>query len=176
MAEFIKKIFQSKILGECLIIFVTVGLHSKGFDRLIKKMDDIAGEIDEKVIIQIGSTKYIPKNAEYFDFIDIKSLTKLIKEARIIVCHGGAGTIITSLELKKPVIAVPRLKKFNESIDDHQFELIDALAKDGKILTVKNIDQLGDVIKNIDQNKIEIEMERGQLISALKNYISTLEK
>jgi UDP-N-acetylglucosamine:LPS N-acetylglucosamine transferase len=35
-------------------IFVTVGMHYLGFDRLVKAMDYIAGNIDDKVIMQIG--------------------------------------------------------------------------------------------------------------------------
>ena len=33
-------------------------------------MDEIAEKIEEKVIMQIGYTKYQPKNAEFFDFVD----------------------------------------------------------------------------------------------------------
>jgi UDP-N-acetylglucosamine transferase subunit ALG13 len=47
------------------MIFVTVGTHYQGFDRLIRKMDEIAGKIEEDVIMQIGSTQYKPINAKY---------------------------------------------------------------------------------------------------------------
>jgi len=29
-------------------------MHKQGFERLIKKMDEIAGKIDEEIIMQIG--------------------------------------------------------------------------------------------------------------------------
>ncbi|RKY56218.1 MAG: beta-1,4-galactosyltransferase, partial [Candidatus Neomarinimicrobiota bacterium] len=38
------------------MIFVTVGSHYKGFERLVEKMDEIAGKIEEEVIMQIGYT------------------------------------------------------------------------------------------------------------------------
>ena len=50
------------------MIFATVGLHYMGFERLIRKMDELAGEIDEEVIIQTGHTKYQPRNAAFFAF------------------------------------------------------------------------------------------------------------
>ena len=53
------------------MIFVTTGTHSQGFDRLIQKMDEIAGKINEEVIMQIGSAKYKPKNAKFFNFIKL---------------------------------------------------------------------------------------------------------
>ncbi|MDI6655433.1 MAG: beta-1,4-galactosyltransferase, partial [Candidatus Hydrothermarchaeota archaeon] len=44
------------------MIFVTVGTHNQSFERLVKKADEIAGKIGEKVVIQTGHTKYKPKN------------------------------------------------------------------------------------------------------------------
>ena len=52
------------------MIFATIGTHNIGFERLVVKMDEIAGRIDEEVVIQIGSTRYTPKHAGYFDFTD----------------------------------------------------------------------------------------------------------
>ena len=34
---------KRRTLGERLLIFVTVGNHDQGFERLIRKMDEIAG-------------------------------------------------------------------------------------------------------------------------------------
>ena len=51
------------------MIFVTDGTHYQGFDRLITKMDEVAGKIDDEVAIQIGSSKYHPKNAKWFTFL-----------------------------------------------------------------------------------------------------------
>lgn len=34
------------------MIFVTVGMHNQGFDRLIEKCDLLAGQIEDKMIIQ----------------------------------------------------------------------------------------------------------------------------
>lgn len=43
------------------MIFVTIGTHPGQFDRLIKKIDEIAPQIDEEIIIQTGFTNYVPK-------------------------------------------------------------------------------------------------------------------
>ena len=48
------------------MIFVTVGNHSQGFDRLIQKMDEVAIDLDEKVVMQTGTATYEPKNVEHF--------------------------------------------------------------------------------------------------------------
>ena len=48
------------------MILVTVGTHVLGFDRLVKKMDEIASKIDEEVIIQIGNTVIHTKTYKIF--------------------------------------------------------------------------------------------------------------
>jgi beta-1,4-N-acetylglucosaminyltransferase len=95
-----------------LVIFVIVGMHYQGFERLVRKMDEAASLINEKIIMQIGYTKYLPKHTEYFRFKDEDAEIKsLIKEARLVVCQG-AMSIIDCLLLGTPVIAVPRLQVY----------------------------------------------------------------
>jgi UDP-N-acetylglucosamine transferase subunit ALG13 len=158
------------------VIFVSVGMHTQGFIRLIQKMDEIAEIINEEVIMQIGFTEYQPKNAKFFDFItDFKKLTKLFREARIVVCHGGAGTIITALNQGTPVISVPRLKKYHEILDNHQIELLEAFEKEGIITVVRDINNLENIVKNHDGNPIKIKKERRLLMSALKYFLKKFE-
>jgi UDP-N-acetylglucosamine transferase subunit ALG13 len=156
------------------MIFVTVGTHYQGFDRLIKKADEIAGKIDEKVIAQIGSTKFLPKNMIYFKFIkDEKKLLELHREARIIISHAGAGTLFTIFNNEKPVVIVPRLKKFNEAIDNHQLELSEVLKNEKKAVVVYNIDNLEKALK---QAKKITFIKNKKLVNFLKNYITDMEK
>ena len=160
------------------MIFVTVGNHYQGFERLIRKMDEIAGNIDEKVIMQIGYTKYKPKNAECFDFIEsYKEIQELNRKARGVVCHGGAGVIITALEQGTPVIAVPRLKKYGEHTDDQQLDIVNAMAKEGKIIAVYDVNDLEDALPTISVNSVMyVGSERIKLANALKEYLKGLEK
>ena len=109
------------------MIFVTIGA-SRGFPRLITRMDEIAGEIDEEVVIQTGFTEYRPFNARYFTFASHDEILELIQQARILVTHG-ASTIVDALRIGHPVIVVPRLKEYGEVINDHQLELCQALEK-----------------------------------------------
>ncbi|MDY6965778.1 MAG: PssE/Cps14G family polysaccharide biosynthesis glycosyltransferase [Halobacteriota archaeon] len=155
------------------MIFVTVGSHYQGFERLIKKMDKIAEKIDEKVIMQIGHTEYAPKNAEYFDFEDYEKIQSLNREARVVVCHGGVGSVITALEQESFVIVVPRLKRFGEVADDHQLEIAGSLAEEGKITVVHDVNDLEEALKDACENNVKIENER-RLIGFLEGYIRGL--
>ena len=133
------------------MIFITVGTHDQGFERLISAMDKLAGKrkIKERVVMQIGSSKYIPKNAEWFRYIGYKRMEELNKKAKIIVTHGGAGSILTALSLDKPTIAVPRLKKMGEAINNHQLDLVKKLEKKGKIIAVYDIKNLNNTILKV---------------------------
>ena len=52
------------------MIFVTLGTQDKKFPRLLQALDKAIekGEIEEKVIVQAGNTKYESENMDIFDF------------------------------------------------------------------------------------------------------------
>ncbi len=99
------------------------------FDRLVRIMDELASETEEKTIIQKGCSSYTPKNAEFFDFVIIDRFIGLCREADIIVGHAGVGSALLARMCKKPFIAVPRNTALGEIFDDHQFELAEYLKK-----------------------------------------------
>ena len=156
------------------MIFVTIGMHTAGFERLIKKMDEVAGTINEEVVMQIGHTKYTPRNAKYFQFTTAEELKALFQEARVVVTHG-AMTIIDALEQGTPVVAVPRLEKYREHINDHQLYFVQELERDGKVIAVYNVDKLEEALKKTDLKPPELAKDR-RLVHALKGYIAQFER
>ena len=83
------------------MILVTVGTHDQGFDRLVRSMDQLAIQFDERVIIQRGSSTYRPRYAEHFRFTTSQKMAGLTQEAQVVVCHAAAGAIILKLELRQ---------------------------------------------------------------------------
>jgi UDP-N-acetylglucosamine transferase subunit ALG13 len=160
-------------LGECALIFVTVGNHDQGFDRLIQKMDEIAGNIDERVVMQVGYTTYKPVNAEYFSFVEsFEEILRLNREARVVVSHAGAGSIVTALKEKTPVIVVPRLKKYNEHMNDHQLEIAKAMSENECVTVIYDIEALDDCLK-LDFNFVD-ECNENRLVYSLRTYLSSI--
>ena len=115
------------------MILVTLGTQDKSFVRLLKAIDrEIKkGNIKEKVVVQAGYTKYNSKNMEIFDLTTPDEIDKLMKEARIVITHGGVGSILNALKYNKPVIAAARLSKYKEHTNDHQKQIIGEFVKDG---------------------------------------------
>lgn len=104
------------------MIFVTVGTHEQQFNRLIKAVDDLVadGTIKEEVIIQKGFSDYEPKHCKAYKLISYKDMQKYYDEARIVITHGGPASFMAVLERGKTPIVMPRLKKFDEHVNDHQ--------------------------------------------------------
>ena len=155
------------------MIFVTVG-GMRGFERLVCQMDLIAGGLVEQVMMQIGSTDYEPRNCDYFRFMSRNDMEKLYADARVVVCHAGTGSILTALEHNKPLVLVPRLRKYGEVFDDHQLEIASEMESRG-ITVVYDISNLQSAVENVDIGPIEIKGETA-LVHMLKEYLDQLER
>ena len=121
------------------MIFVTVGTHHQGFDRLAQAADELAGVMDEQVVIQRGVMAFVPQNARYFDFCTMQEMADWISQARIVIAQAGAGTIITALQQGKPLVVTPRLKAYGENYTDHQIELATELDRQGRAVLVMEL-------------------------------------
>ena len=145
-------------------------MHPRRFDRLLRKMDEIAGSIGEEVVMQIGHTSFRPQNAKWFDFTTDTGIREWCKKARVVVTQP-AMSILAPQEEGLPVIVVPRLKKYDEVIDDHQLYLARELEKEGKVIAVYDVDKLEDVLRRTDLKQTALDKDK-RLIAALKKYIA----
>lgn len=111
------------------MIFVTVGTHEQPFDRLIKEVDRLVSEgfITEKVFIQTGFSTYTPQYCSWKKFLSYDEMNTFIEEANVVITHGGPATFMAVLSKGKKPIVVPRLKQFNEHVNDHQLEFAKAV-------------------------------------------------
>ena len=155
------------------MIFVTVGMHTKGFDRLLKKMDEIAGVLGEEVMMQIGHSGFRPQNAKWFDFTTETGIKEWCKKARVVVTHP-AMSIIDAQEQGTPAIVVPRLQRYNEVIDDHQLDFAKELEKEGKVIAVYDVDNLEAALRKVDLKTPQLTKDK-RLVNALRKYIAQFE-
>lgn len=103
------------------MIFLTVGCRY-GFDRLVHAVDDMvgSGQIQEEVTAQIGLGTYTPRNLHYERFIEGASYDARVRDAHLLIGHAGSGTISLAVNEGKPLLVLPRLKRFHEHVNDHQ--------------------------------------------------------
>lgn len=154
------------------MIFVTLGTQDKEFPRLLKAIDKHIedGRITDKVVAQIGYTKFTSDNMELFDFKSPQELEEYIKDADVIITHGGVGSILDSLKYNKPVIAAARLKKYKEHANDHQIQIVKKYAKEKYILELKDFNQIDRVLKKAKTFKPK------KMVSNNKAFCSKLEE
>ncbi|MEJ2598669.1 MAG: glycosyltransferase [Anaerolineales bacterium] len=120
------------------MILVTVGTHDKGFERLVRAADEMALEFQEQVVIQYGSSRYIPQHAINFRWASSQEMERLTCAARIVITHAAAGSMISILLKKKPMVVVPRSSEYGESIDGHQKQLAKAISGQGTAIQIDN--------------------------------------
>lgn len=137
------------------MILVTLGTQDKTFVRLLEKINQLIdqGLIKDKVVVQAGFTKYSSDNMEIFDLIPQDEFNNLMSKADLVITHGGVGNIISALEKNKKVIAVPRLAKYGEHINDHQTQIIAKFNDLGYIIGLQDVVELDKAIKEVKKFK-----------------------
>lgn len=102
------------------MIFVTVGAQMP-FDRLVRTVDAWAREHGRTdVFAQIGTTDYVPAAIQWTAFLQPEEFRRRYEAAEVIVAHAGTGSIISALQLAKPILVMPRRAALRETRNDHQ--------------------------------------------------------
>ncbi|MBN2372459.1 beta(1,3)galactosyltransferase EpsH [bacterium] len=122
------------------MIFVTVGV-SQPFDRLIKEVDRISKNIPDNMFAQIGRSYYEPGNIPYKRFLSQKEVDDYIEKSRIVITHGGFGSIFGVLSKGKPLISVPKVFELDKT-DNDQTDLVRLLEFEGRLVGVYDIKML----------------------------------
>lgn len=156
------------------MIFVTVGAQMP-FDRLVKTVDQWARERGrDDVFAQIGMSDYRPSNMQWTPFLSTEEFKQRSEAAKVIVAHAGTGSIITALQLGKPILIMPRRANLRETRNDHQ------------VATAEQFRRFDSVAVALDENELitrldEIDNLRGrqsiepyaslELVGAIREFI-----
>lgn len=154
------------------MILVLLGTQNNKFERLLKEIQKCIDNkvITEDVVVQAGSTNFESDNMKIFDLIPEDELNELKKKARIIITHGGVGSIVGCIKIGKKVIAVPRLKEYGEHVNNHQKQIVETFNNQGLIKGVQDLKDLKNAIISID------EFIPSKFISNTENVIKILDK
>jgi beta-1,4-N-acetylglucosaminyltransferase len=106
--------------------------------RLLDTVDDLArrGVFDsERVLIQSGNNPdFKTLNCENKPFCSMDEFEECLKNASLVISHAGCGTLLQAIRLGKVPIVMPRRKKYNEHVNDHQMQLVQALVEQGRVV------------------------------------------
>lgn len=109
------------------MIFVTVGTQLP-FDRLLNAVDDWArANPSQEIVAQTGVSNVTSPRVEALPFVDTARFRALVERADVLVAHAGMGSILTAIELGKPVVVMPRRAALGEHRNDHQLATAEKL-------------------------------------------------
>lgn len=158
------------------MIFVTVGSQKFPFDRLLQKVDQLVRDrvIQEEVFIQTGSSRYVPC-CRHQAFCSQDLFADLMRSCRVLITHGGAGTMVDAVKQGKPVIAVPRLARYAEHVDDHQLELVCQLHNQNLLYACPDVEQLPELLHQLESHTFDrFASNTERFLSSLDEYIRSL--
>jgi UDP-N-acetylglucosamine transferase subunit ALG13 len=125
------------------MIFVTVG-SQEPFDRLIRAIDEWAGlRARADVFAQVAGSTYRAKHIEVTDFVDPSEFSRRVEGAAVVVAHAGMGSIISALELGKPIVVMPRRANLRETRNDHQVATAGRFGQQGRVIVAQDEQELG---------------------------------
>ena len=157
------------------MIFVCTGTQIYQFNRLLEELDRLIenGKINDEIFAQIGASTYTPKNFSYKRFLSYDEFNEYQDKANLIISHAGTGALIGASKKGKNIIAIPRLAKFGEHIDDHQLQVTEVLEKEGYVRAVYDINRLCKAIE--DSNKCPIQKaycRESNVIKIIEGFIN----
>ena len=150
------------------MILVMLGTQKNSFKRLLEEIEKCInkGIINEEVVVQAGGTKYKSEKMKIFDLIPNEKLTNYMEKANFIICHGGVGSIVSSIKLGKKVIAIPRYEKYGEHVNNHQEQIVNSFSKQGLIIGTENVCELENAISKVG------DFEPRKFVSNTENVIN----
>jgi UDP-N-acetylglucosamine transferase subunit ALG13 len=151
------------------MILVATGASQFPFDRLLRAVPP--GEAGERVVVQHGCSAVEPAGAECVDFLPMPDLAALVREARVVVTHAGVGSILLCLTNGRRPVVVPRLKRFGETVDDHQLESARRFAEAGLVTLVEDPAELPSALAAAGESAVAPPSGESGLVRELRTYL-----
>lgn len=157
------------------MIFVTVG-SDRPFDRLIQGVDRwCINNSEDPVFAQIASG-VAPRHMQWIDYLDPISFRDRCADATIVVAHAGMGTILTTLELRTPVVLFPRRLKYGEHTSEHQLATARKMRNVPGITVAEEVPDLLRVLDSREQlakdrSKDFLQSGTSQLVESIREFV-----
>ena len=106
------------------------------------------------------------------EFTTQREMEALIQNADLFITHGGVATIIEGLNHGKKIIAVPRLKKYKEHVNDHQLQIIENFNDSGYIIGTNGVEEIENALNKAHEfNPQKYTSNNGEFVRKLEECI-----
>ena len=148
-----------RLAGDKPLLFATVGTDHHPFDRLVRWVDGWLGDGGSgrvQCLVQTGATRVEPRYADAVDYLEYDAMREAMKQAALVVCHGGPATIMLAVAAGSRPVVVPRLRRLGEHVDDHQAAFSRRIAREQTIALAESEDRfrmlLDEAVDRPDRN------------------------
>nr|WP_165853534.1 glycosyltransferase [Aurantiacibacter aquimixticola] len=158
------------------LLVATVGA-TLPFGRLVGMVIDAKddGILPEQMLVQTGSSDAKTAGRSDVTLVEALPFDDLMdaqRQAKIVVCHGGTGSIITALQAQAGVIAVPRRYELGEHYDNHQAEICEAFAARGLLQVAENAEEFAGALERARLSEPKpVATDYGGLVELLHHFL-----
>ena len=155
-------------------LFVPLGTQKFPFGRIITALNGLVeqGRYKPEEIVMQSALYPVKPNFTAFGLIPNGDFNRYMQEAEVIVTHSGVNSIISCMELGKPLVICPRLHEYGEHVDNHQMEIATLMHDKYDVLVCTDIKELPALI---EQAKTHIYKpwisHREELLEAIRELI-----
>jgi UDP-N-acetylglucosamine transferase subunit ALG13 len=146
------------------VIFVTCGSTILGFDRMMSALTALPAA---DLHVQHGTAEP-PACAQAYAFLPFWTILQKMQEADVVVSHAGVGSIMCAVRAGHTPVIFPRLKRYSETVDDHQAELATALAKRGTAVVAWSADDLASAVASVPARRPATDTSATRLATAVR--------
>lgn len=159
------------------LLVATVGA-TLPFPRLVETVLEAkrSGLITEEVLLQVGEGTPSPEPVDGVRIVETMGFDDLraaLRKARLVICHGGTGSMITALQAQCGTIVMPRRFERGEHYDNHQAEICDAFAARGLVHVADDLDSLSAALPLArQQDPRPVRTDYSGLTTILQNFLA----
>jgi UDP-N-acetylglucosamine transferase subunit ALG13 len=152
------------------VIFATVGSHpTYRFERFLTALEALP---EGELVVQHGPGRPPANATDARPWMTFAEIVDHMERAEHVVSHAGAGTILCAARAGQVPIVFPRLRRFDETVDDHQLELARRLAEDGRVVVVESAAELAGTVAAAPPRGAASTLDAGaDLIAAVRGEI-----
>ena len=130
------------------LVQALAGTDHHPFDRMVRWMDAAASYHPQtRFIVQHGAARS-PRIAQGEAFMSQERMKELIKEATVVVCHGGPGTIMDAREAGHVPLCMPRDPRLGEHVDGHQQRFVSTIGQEGLVVETSTMEDFHRELSN----------------------------
>lgn len=136
-------------MEQSIKVFVPLGTQRFPFGRLVSAFNEmiVRGVYQCNEVVMQSSVYDVQPLFSHYGLISNEQFNAYINKAEVVVTHSGVNSIITCMELMKPLVIVPRLFQYGEHVDNHQLEIAELLETKYGVIVVRDMSLLKEAIE-----------------------------